>query len=297
MVRWYLRAELYTLYAAYTVGQSSPLPEPSIQYADYAVWQRSWLQDEVLEQQLAYWRGQLEGITPLELPTDHPRPLIQRSVGQVERIILPTNLSEELKALSRREGTTLFMTLLAAFKVLLLRYSGQTDIAVGTLVANRNQAEVENVIGFFVNTLVLRTNLAGNPTFHELLKRVRDVALGAYTHQDIPFEKLVEALQPERDLSHSPLFQVLFTFQTMDPLPQEMSGLTLSNVEVESSTAKFDLGMTVTNQGHGIQCTIEYNTDLFDQSTIKEMLRHWQILLEATTRQENSAHQRVANSR
>ncbi len=207
--------ELTTLYRAFAAGKPSPLPPLPIQYADFAVWQRQWLQGEVLETQLAYWRRQLAEVPPLELPTDHHRPPVQTFHGGTQSVRLPVALYEELIKLSQQEDVTLFMLLLAAFQVLLARYTGQTDISVGTAIANRLRPELEGLIGFFINTLVLRTDLSGNPSFVDLLRRVREVALGAYTHQDVPFEHLVEVLQPERDLSRSPLFQVSFGVQQM----------------------------------------------------------------------------------
>ena len=192
----------------------SPLPELAIQYADYAVWQREWLQGEVLEEELKYWQEQLGGELPvLELPTDRARPEVQSYRGAQRSFSLSPSLSQGLQQLSERYGCTLFMTLLAAFQTLLYRHSGQGDIVVGSPIAGRNQTEMEQLIGFFVNTLVLRTDLSGRPSFRELLQRVREVTLGAYAHQEVPFEKLVEELQPERDLSRSPLFQAMFTFQ------------------------------------------------------------------------------------
>src|SRR5262245_4232113 len=193
--------ELAELYAAFCRGGPTPLAALPLQYADFAAWQRQWLQGEVLDQQLGYWEGRLRGATALALPSDRPRPPQQRFNGASHTFELPGELSEALRVLSRREGVTLFMTLLAAFKVVLARYSGQADVAVGAPVANRNRAELEGLIGFFVNTLVLRTDLSGNPTFRELLGRVCVVALGAYDHQEAPFDKVVERLQPARDLS------------------------------------------------------------------------------------------------
>ena len=204
--------ELSALYAAYREGRESPLPELAVQYADYAAWQREHLRGEVLERQLAYWRERLAGAPELlELPTDHPRPAVQTFRGASERIELPGELLERLRALGRSEGATLFMVVLSAFQVLLSKYSGSEDIVVGSPVAGRTREEVAGLIGFFVNTLVLRTDLGGDPTFREVLRRVREVTLGAYEHQELPFEKLVAELQPERSLSHSPLFQVSFT--------------------------------------------------------------------------------------
>ncbi|HIP96962.1 MAG TPA: non-ribosomal peptide synthetase, partial [Anaerolineae bacterium] len=238
--------ELAALYEAFSQGRPSPLPELPVQYADFACWQREWLQGEVLDRQLAYWKEQL-GNRPLmlDLPTDRPRPAVQSWRGATERFALPTELSKKLRTLSREEGATLFMTLLAAFQTLLYRYTGQEDVSVGTAIANRNRAEIEGLIGFFVNTLVMRTNLSGEPSFREVLKRVREVALGAYTHQDLPFEMLVEALQPERDLSHAPLFQAAFALQNTPMETLELPGLTLSPLDVDSGTAKFDLTLVM----------------------------------------------------
>ncbi|MBD2040238.1 non-ribosomal peptide synthetase [Microcoleus sp. FACHB-672] len=273
--------EIAALYQAFSSGKPSPLPELSIQYPDFATWQRKWLQGEVLEKQIAYWKKQLEGTLPvLELPAARPRSAVQTFQGAQESFVVPKKLTEALAELSRREGTTLFMTLLAAFKTLLYRYTGQTDILIGSPIANRNRAEVEKLIGFFVNTLVLRTGLVGNPTFRELLSRVREVALGAYAHQDLPFEKLVEELQPTRNMSHAPLFQVMFILQN-SPMPSlELPGLTLHPLEVETSTAKFDLTLSMLNTKEGLDGVWEYNTDLFDAATIKRVTGHFQNLLE-----------------
>ncbi len=274
--------ELTTLYEAYTEGKPSPLPDLGIQYADYAHWQREWLQGEVLEQQLSYWKQQLEGAPAvLELPTDYPRPAVQTFRGAHQSLTLPVELTTELKALTQREGVTLFMTLLAAFQTLLWRYSGQEDIVVSTGIANRNRAETEPLIGFFVNTLVLRTDLSGEPPFTQLLKRVREVTLGAYAHQDVPFELLVEALAPERDARYTPLFQVMLVLQNM-PLGEsvKLPGLELSGVGGESGTAKFDLTMFVEERGEELGLVLEYNTDLFAAATIEQMLESFRRLVE-----------------
>ena len=274
--------EIATLYQAFTTGEPSPLPELSIQYTDFAVWQREWLQGEVLEKQLGYWKQQLAGApTALELPTDRPRPPLQGYHGACQYFVLPRSLAEELKALSQREGGTLFMTLLAAFKTLLYRYTGQEDILVGSPIANRNRAEIEELIGFFVNTLVLRTELGGNPSFRELLGQVREVTLGAYAHQDLPFEMLVDELQPERNLSHSPLFQVMFVLQNMPMQPLTLPGLTLTPLNTDSGTAKFDLTLFMVETDRGLRGTVEYNTGLFDATTISRMMGHFQTLLKS----------------
>jgi amino acid adenylation domain-containing protein len=275
-----LISELVALYKAFATGTPSLLPELALQYADYAVWQREWLQGEVLEAQLAYWRQQLRGSLPvLDLPTDRPRPAIQTYQGARQSLLLPKPLSDALKALSRREGVTLFMTLLAAFQVLLRRYTGQQDIAVGSPIAGRTRAELEGLIGLFVNTLVLRTDLSGNPTFRELLQRMREVALGAYAHQELPFERLVEALQPERSLSHTPLFQVFFNMLNLQDTRIALPGLAvevLSSHEVES---KFDLTLYVREQNQSIQFDLVYNADLFGLTRMVEMLAQLNQLL------------------
>jgi amino acid adenylation domain-containing protein len=272
--------EIATLYEAFSAGKPSPLPELSIQYADYAHWQREWLQGEMRDRQLAYWRRQLRGSPPvLELPTDHPRPAVQSSNGSHMWFRLPQELSDAVKTLSRQEGVTVFMTLLAAFQTLLYRYTGQEDICVGTPIANRNRAEIEGLVGFFVNTLVMRTDLSGQPSFREVLRRVREVALGAYAHQDLPFEVLVEALQPQRDLSHTPLFQVMFVLDNTPRTPIELPGLSLSPLEAESGTAQFDFTLSMSEGAHGLGGYVEYNTDLFDPATVERMVGHFQTLL------------------
>ena len=273
--------ELAAHYEAFSHGQSSPLPQLPIQYADYAVWQRQWLQGEALETQLSYWRQQLDEVPAvLELPADYQRPAVQTFRGAPHSFALSKEVADALKALSHRAGVSLFMTLLAAFDVLLHRYTGQTDIVIGSPIANRNRSGVEELIGYFVNTLVLRTDLAGNPTFEQVLRRVREVALEAYDHQDLPFEKLVEELHPERNLSHNPLFQVMFSFQS-DPTPTfDLPGLRLRLVEIANRTAKFDLTLTVGDTGQGLTGLFEYSTDLFEPATISRMVGHFQTLLE-----------------
>jgi amino acid adenylation domain-containing protein len=285
--------ELATLYQAFCTGKPSPLPELSVQYADFASWQRQWLQGEVLETQLAYWKKQLGGnLSVLNLPTDRPRSAVQTFRGAVHKFTIPKAIAEEMTLLSQREKATLFMTLLAAFKTLLYRYTGQEDILVGSPIANRNRREIEELIGLFANTLVFRTNLSSNPTFKELLGIVREVALGAYNHQDLPFEKLVEILQPERDLSHNPLFQVLFSLRNV-PTPQiKLPGVTLSSLEIERKTARFDLALDLEEGLEGINGTLEYSQDLFDASTARRIAGHFLTLLESI-----AAHpeQRISN--
>jgi non-ribosomal peptide synthetase component F len=235
-----------------------------------------------LENLIAYWRKQLDNAPPLlDLPSDRPRPLEQTFRGATQVFELSAPLTAALKALSRQEDTTLFMTLLAAFKALLSRYTGQDDIVVGSAIANRNRAEVEGLIGFFVNTLVLRTDLSDNPSFKTLLGRVREVTLAAYAHQDLPFEKLVEELQPERSLSYNPLFQVMFQLRNA-PMPAlQLAEVTLTPLTVEQGTTQFDLSFDVTELARSLQVSIEYSTDLFDSSTISRMFAHYQMLLTA----------------
>jgi amino acid adenylation domain-containing protein/non-ribosomal peptide synthase protein (TIGR01720 family) len=272
--------ELASLYVAFATGQAASLPELPIQYADYAVWQRQWLQGQVVEAELAYWKEQLAGVPALDLPTDRTRPAVLTYRGTTERLELSPNLTQALVALSRKEGVTPFMTLLASFQVLLARYSNQTDVAVGSPVANRNRAEIEELIGFFVNTLVLRTDLAGNPSFRELLGRVREVTLGAYAHQDLPFEQLVEELQPARDPSRTPLFQVMFVHHNFPAPDLELPGLSARQVDIDTGTSKFDLTWSLWEGEQNLVVTAEYNTDLFDAPTVQRMLIHWQTLLE-----------------
>jgi amino acid adenylation domain-containing protein len=275
-----LNRELTALYGAYATGQPSPLPELPIQYADFAVWQREWLQGEVLERQLSYWRQQLGGSPPmLEVPTDRPRPAIQTYRGARQSLQLPKPLSDALRALSQGEGVTLFMTLLAGFQILLHRHTDEDDLLVGSPIAGRNQVEVEGLIGFFVNTLILRTNLAGNPTFRELLGRVREGALGAYAHQDLPFEKLVEELQPERSLSHTPLFQVFFNMQNLQDSRLALPGIVSEAVSFPEAESKFDLTLYVREQLEGLRFDLVYNADLFDRPRILELLQQFRHLL------------------
>jgi acyl carrier protein len=308
--------EVATLYVAFCAGGSSPLPALPIQYADFAHWQRQWLQGEVLETQIAYWKEQLAFAEPqldspraglsratatadgrelrataqrrlagalalIDLPTDHPRPAVQTFRGAHQSLVLPKHLQEGFKALSRQEGATQFMTLLAAFNVLLYRYTSQDDLIVGTPIANRNRLETEGLIGFFVNALVLRTDLSGNPSFRDLLRRVREVCLGAYGHQDLPFDRLVEELHVKRDLSRNPLFQVMFVLHNASLRTVELPGLTLSPVEGDSETAHFDLTLQILDTERGLTAAFVYNTDLFEAATIARMLGNFQILLEA----------------
>lgn len=278
--------EVSALYEAFSNNKPSLLPELPIQYADYAVWQQQWLQGERLDIQLTYWKQQLENAkTILELPTDKPRTQLQTSLGQKHYFTLSSTLSNNLKSLSRQEGVTLFMTLLAAFNILLYHYTEQKDILVGSPIANRNRSELEGLIGFFVNTLVLRTNLSHNPSFKELLQQVRETALGAYAHQDLPFEKLVAELQLERTLNHSPLFQVWFVLQNAPKSNLEIEGLNLSILEGDSGTVRHDLKLQLTETPEGMQGFFEYKSDLFHATTIARMAVILETLLTTVVEQ------------
>jgi amino acid adenylation domain-containing protein len=274
--------ELAALYEAFHRGLVSPLPALPVQYADFAVWQREWLQGPVLERQLDYWRGALADLPALELPFDRSRPAVASARGGRVPFIIDPILTSSLKALGLREGATLFMTLLAAFQVLLQRYSGQDDIAVGVPIAGRSRPELEGLIGFFINTLVLRGDLSGDPSFADYLARVRARSLDAYAHQDLPFEKLVEELAPRRDLSRNPLFQISFSLQNA-PLPQwHLTGLDVQAVEgIVASSAKFDLHLSVTESAGQLQGRIEYAAGLFDRATVENMAAQWRTLLAA----------------
>ncbi|HEY2953461.1 MAG TPA: amino acid adenylation domain-containing protein, partial [Verrucomicrobiae bacterium] len=273
--------ELALLYKAFVQGKLPTLAELPVQYADYAVWQRDWLRGEVLERQLCYWRKKLTGAPAvLELPTDRPRPAIQSFRGATLPWRLPKKLSDSIKALARQEDATLFMALLAAFQTLLHRYTSQEDILIGSPIAGRNRAETEGLIGFFVNTLVLRGDLSGEPGFRELLRRARAVALEAYAHQDLPFEKLVEELQPERTLSHNPLFQVAFVLQNAPLESFDLPGLKLEPLPVDSGSVQFELTLSMEETEQGLKGLLEYNTDLFDAATMTRLLEHFQSLLE-----------------
>ncbi|HEX4963095.1 MAG TPA: non-ribosomal peptide synthase/polyketide synthase, partial [Thermoanaerobaculia bacterium] len=271
--------EVATLYPAFVAGQSSPLPELSLQYVDYALWQRGWLQGEVLEREISYWRRRLDGAAPLELPTDRPRPAVQTSQGARTPFFVPQDLARSAALLGRGQGATLFMALLAAFAALLQRTANQDDLAIGTPVAGRNRAELEGLIGFFVNTLVLRVDGSGDPSFRALLARVRETTLGAFAHQSLPFEKVVEELQPQRDLSRSPLFQVMFTLRNAVRDAIELPGLELRGFSSGTTTAKFDLTFSLSDSGEGLAGGIEFNLDLFDAATIDRLAQRFGILL------------------
>ncbi|MDM9379463.1 amino acid adenylation domain-containing protein [Chlorogloeopsis sp. ULAP01] len=279
--------ELSTLYAAFSTNQPSvrdttqrPLTELPIQYADFAIWQRDRIQGKFLETQLNYWKQQLQGELPiLQLPTDRPRPNVTSFTGAKQYFHLSKSLTDALKQLSQQADATLFMSLLAAFNILLYYYTDQEDILIGSPIANRNRAELEGMLGLFVNTLILRNNLSGNPSFREFLHRVREVTLDAYAHQDLPFEMLVEKLQPERDLSRNPLYEVMFVLQNTPTNVQEISGLTLQTLEFDSGTAQLDIFLSVSEFSEGLTGCLEYNTDIFDLTTITQLINNFQTLL------------------
>ncbi len=275
-----LTRELGQLYQAYVSGQPNPLPELPIQYADFAHWQRQWLSSQVLETYLSYWQQQLTGAPSLlELPTDYPRPPQPSYRGATLSFSVNQTLTNALKQLSQQNSTTLFMTLLAAFKTLLYRYTQQDDIVIGSPIANRNRTELEGLIGFFANTLALRTDLSGQPSFRQLLTRMRQVALDAYSYQDMPFEKLVEELQPERNLGYSPIFQVMFVLQNTPQSMQQLADLQIQPEPIKSTTAKFDLTLSISEGADALTGNLEYSTDLFEAATIERMVGHFQTLL------------------
>jgi amino acid adenylation domain-containing protein len=279
-----LHDELAEFYDAFRMGKPDPLPPLDAQYADFAVWQRAWLSGDVLEGQLAYWRDQLAGLPVLDLPTDRPRPPVRSTAGATTEFTVPVQTAEKLRVVARTGGATMFMTLLAAVAVVLGRHSGLDDVVVGTPVANRNRRETEGLIGFFVNTLVMRADLSGNPTFSELLGRVRKTALGAYAHQDLPFEQLVDALVIERDRSRTPLFQVLFSYVTgsaADDTGAAADADTRSDAGLVSLPAKFDLTVTIGERGGGLAGLVEYSTALFDAATVDRLAGHLVTVLEA----------------
>ena len=272
--------ELSSLYESFSQGKPPALPELSIQYADFAEWQKQTLQGAALDTHLSYWRQKLAGMPPrLELPTDHPRSVKRTVWGGTVRFQLSDGLTQRLKALSQQSGTTLFMTLLAAFQTLLHRYTGQTDIVVGTDIANRNRLELEGLIGFFVYQLVLRTGCSAHLTFQSLLNQVRQVVLEAYAHQDLPFNELVKALKPERSLDHTPLFQVKFVFENAPPPTLRLPNLTLTPLEIEKRITQHDLILFVWEEAQGLQGVFEYSTDLFEVTTIAMMAQQFQTLL------------------
>ncbi len=280
--------ELTTLYEEHKGGRKADLPRLSIQYADFAVWQREWLREETLEQQLDYWRRQFAGMRMLDLPADRPRSIARTHRGSSAEFKISSELAGSLRSLSRQEGVTLFMTLLAAFQVVLGRHTGQDNVVVGTDVANRNRMETEGLIGFFVNQLALRTDLSGNPSFRELLRRVRETTLGAYAHQDLPFDKVVEELQPDRSPGKTPIFQVLFVLEAARPEVQQSSDLIVKPFPLKTSTLKFDWAVIAHEMKDGIEATWRYNPDLFDPSTIQQNCLRFHTLLEKVAASPNA---------
>lgn len=275
-----LVSEVQALYAAYSEDRPSPLPELPIQYADYARWQREWFKGAVFERQLAYWRERLRGApATLTVPADRPCPGPRRFRGATYAVRVPAELTGELRRISREQGATLFMTLLTAFDILLCYYTKQTDIVIGTPVAGRVRAETEPLIGFFINTLVLRSDFSGDPTFPELLQRVKNDVLGALAHQDVPFEKLVEELQPERSLSHTPLFQVAFTLQKSPRTGFTLPGLTLTQIGTNRGTTQYDLAMNLVDADYDLSGALEYDTDLYDEGTIVRIIQRFELVL------------------
>ena len=287
--------ELSKLYQGYVLKGESPLQELEIQYADYAVWQRGWLSGRVLDTQLEYWKKQMEGAPPmLELPTDRPRPAVLTFFGAYAPFKVSEEVSEGIKRLSRREGATVFMTLLGAFQVLLYRYSGQEDICVGTPIANRNRAEIEKLIGFFVNALLMRGRMGGDPSFRDIVGRVRATALEAYAHQDMPFERLVEELEPERSLSYSPLFQIVFALQNAPKGELQLEGLKLRQMEREFNVIKYDLMLAMKESRGAMFGAMGYQSDLFDEATVNRMIGHFQQLLENIVKDADQSVSEIA---
>ncbi len=278
--------EVVELYSSYEEDRPLQLAPLEIQYADYAIWQRQYLDEDVLEKKIGYWKEKLEGVTPLQLPTDHARPLVQSTKGAIASFRIDKEISSKLQLLSQQHGATLFMTLLAAIKVLLYRYSGQQDICIGTPVAGRQQKDVEGLIGFFINTLALRSDIKGAASFTELLQQVRATTLEAYTNQDVPFEKVVNAIVKERDMSRNPLFQVMFVLQNTPEIPELRLGeLKLSREGYDHTTSKFDLSFTITRTTGGLQGSVQYCTDLYSEQTIVRMLSHFKELLNSIVKQ------------
>ncbi|HEY0603233.1 MAG TPA: condensation domain-containing protein, partial [Herpetosiphonaceae bacterium] len=284
--RQVLTRELAALYAAFSTGQPSPLPELPFQYADYAVWQQQWLQGAVMDHLLGYWKPQLaDAPTVLALPIDRPRPPVQSFRGADYLLNISQELLERLTTLSRQAGVTLFMTLLAAYNVLLAYHSNQDDILVGSPIANRNRSQIEGLIGMLANMLVLRTRLSNDLPFQKLLAQVRDTALDAYAHQDLPFEKLVEEIQPERSLSYSPLFQVAFALQNVSAAEIAIDDLRLSVLDAERNTATFDINLRMWESAEGLHGAWGYSTDLFDETTIARLARDFHLLLQTVAEQ------------
>ena len=272
--------ELMTLYRAFSRGEAAALSPLPVQYRDFARWQREWLRDETVAPELEHWRSRLAGAPHvLALPTDRPRPAVETHRGAMHTFTIEPEVEQQLRAVVRREGATLFMALLAALEVVLSRWTGQRDFLIGTPVANRRLAEIEGLIGLFMNTLVLRADLEGDPTYPEMLSRVRETCLDAYSHQDLPFERLVEELRPERDPSRNPLFQVMFVLQNAPMAALELPGLLMQGVDLDRGASQVDLTLYVQETPNGLRGTFEYATDLFEASTIERMEGHLQTLL------------------
>jgi amino acid adenylation domain-containing protein len=278
-----IEAEMVAIYMAFAEGQPSPLPELPIQFADFAEWQRDWLQGEVLKAQIAYWREQLEGISHvLELPADHPRPPVQTFNGARHMTMLPKHLLDGLKAFTKQEQATMFMTCLAAYKTLLYRYTHQEDILVGVAVANRNRPEMLGLIGYFLNMLVIRTNFSGDPTFREVLRREKEAAVGAFAHGEFPFGRLMQELKPKTDPSRNPIFQVAYIYLDFAPTTDaQVAGITPTPMQWDNGSSRFDMTLALTELEDGLEVVIEYNTDLFDRATIARMFEHFRSMLEA----------------
>uniref|UniRef100_UPI0009B8455B hybrid non-ribosomal peptide synthetase/type I polyketide synthase n=1 Tax=Paenibacillus polymyxa TaxID=1406 RepID=UPI0009B8455B len=274
-----LGQEISILYGAFLTGEPSPLPELEIQYVDFAYWQRRWIETDALQTQKAYWHQKLEHLPPLELPTDYPRPARQSFKGDMETFLFPSSLAEALADFSRQQGVTMFMTVLTVVSVLLTRYTSQDEISLATPVSTRRITGLEKVIGTFMNTLIMRIDVAEEPTFLELLERVRDVAIEAFEHQEYPFDKLVEEVQPDRSVSQSPLFQVLFLFETVKSSLIQLPGLQTASIQVPLGTSRFDIVLLLTSTERGLEGALEYATDLFEPLTIRRMIRHLELLL------------------
>ncbi|MEY4941375.1 MAG: hypothetical protein RIQ93_3110, partial [Verrucomicrobiota bacterium] len=272
--------EVAALYGAFCMGQEPSVPELPVQFGDYVLWEREQMQGAALERPLAYWKKQLGGkLPPLELPCDYSRAAARMSHGATQHLLLPRALTQAIKALGQQEGATLFMTLLASFQVLLYRWTGQEDVVVGSVVAGRRKVELEPLIGLFVNTLVFRSDLSGEPSFRQFLVGVREMSLAALANQDLPFDRLVQELRPDRNLSRNPLFQVMFVFQNAPMSPAELPGLSLEPIEVDTGTAKFELSLSMAETPRGLQASLEYNADLFERSTVVRLLESFHTLL------------------
>ena len=285
-------------YEDFSKGKTPSLPELPIQYADFAHWQRGWQQGDVMEEQLSYWKKQLSDSPPfLELPTDRARSAVESCRQGRQRLVLSATLTKALNSLSRQQEVTLFMTLVTAFVTLLYRYTGQEDILVGTAIAGRTRVELEELIGLFVNTQVLRTDLSGNPTMLELLGRVREAALAASSHQELPFEKVLEELRPERNLNMNSLFQVMFNLQNA-PIRQalELSGLTLTSMEVDNGNVNSDFTFSMAESEEGLIGLLVYNAELFEENTIHRILRHFRGLLKGIVANPEQRLSHLANS-